>query len=280
MAFEYVASDRLDDLDLAVGRLAQTMEKIDEPFFSLMSLIRLAGRTEAAKQLVDAAMASVRKSGLLYWAVEEIIAWSLFTVYQECVEAGVTDQAMDAVYQACIDAGLKLSDQDRDNQRQFALHLAGKSGKTWTRQELRSGGQKKASQNMYLVLTDFMRWLCESQGFVPLVADELRCILFSTVSEMDGQPNDVLRGLRRSVFEPAVAKKFSFMSLDSFHGPAAVVAMRRFFDFLAENELVDARTCRDSVSVCDQLWAELQRVMKEDWRKCQFLERYWPEAAG
>ena len=130
MAFEYVASDRLDDLDRVIGRLAQAMKEVDDPFFSLMSLIRLAGRTEAAKQLIDAAMALLDESGLTGWAQEEIIAWAMFAPYQECVRVGATDEAIAAVCQYSIDAGLNVSEQARDNQRRFALHLAGKSGKT------------------------------------------------------------------------------------------------------------------------------------------------------
>ncbi len=274
MAFEYVATDRLDELDDAVGRLADEIQKIDEPFFSLMSLVRLAGRTEVADRLIDAATSIRGESGLMPWAVDELITWAMFTPYQTCVQAGATDEAIEAAYQCGLSVGVEDSQQTFKNQRQIMLHWAGKSGKTWTPQELRTDG-KKAGWRMYLLLVDYMRWLCESRGLAPIVADELRRILTEAVFHMEAKPKDLLGGLRRSVFEPVIARSFDFMSLNQVHAPATVIGMRCLYDFMAEIALVDERTQRAADSVCCELWNELQRVLDDQWRDYRFLERYW-----
>jgi len=277
MAFLYIAEERFEDLNRAVCRLADELREFDAPLFSLISLLRLAGRTEPAQRLIDVATARLGGSGLMYWAVDELIEWALFDRYQTCAQAGATDEAIDAVYQYSLTIGVTDSQRSRDNQRDFAVHLAGEADKTWTREELREGGEAGA-RKVYLLFVDFLRWLCTSRGLVPMVADELRRILIRLVNDMDCKPDALLRGLRRPDFEPVLARRLSFMSLDRAHAPAGVIAMLYFYDFLAEFRLVDEPTRESAKSLCRLLWKEIKRAMKDDWRKYQFLERYLPEA--
>jgi len=209
------------------------------------------------------------------YAIDELIEWAMFARYQACVEAGATDEAIDAVYRYSLAIGCDESEQVRRTQRDFVLRLAGK-GAPFQRDQFRKAN-RETGRRVYLLTADFQRWLGVSRGFDPVVADELRRILLRTIDGMECKPTALLSGLRRTDFEPAVARKLDFMSLDRAHAPAAVVAMRHFYDFLAESELVDAETARSAHSVCRDLWKELKRVMNDEWQKYRFLEKYLPQ---
>ncbi len=71
MVFEYLAQERLDDVDRVALALATNLQEIGEPFFSLLSTIRLAGRADAAQALINAAIGKMDDSSLMYWAVDE-----------------------------------------------------------------------------------------------------------------------------------------------------------------------------------------------------------------
>lgn len=274
LAFFYTAEKRWENLDRAILDYANGMNEVGEPFFSVMSLVRLAGRTRAAQRLIDAAMSPATQSGLMPWAIDELIEWAVFPRYQECVEAGATDADIDAVYRYTLEIGCDESEQVRQNQREFALRLAGKS-RPFQREQLRQDNQE-TNRRIYLLTADFLRWLGESRGFDPLVADELRRILVRTIGDMECKPTGLFRGLRRADFEPAVVRKLDFMSLDRLHAPAVVIAMQHFYDFLAESEFVDAETVRAAHTVCRDLWKELRRGLDKQWHHYRFLEQYLP----
>jgi hypothetical protein len=274
LAFFYTAEKRWEDLDRAILNYADGMNEVGEPFFSVMSLIRLAGRTRAAQRLIDAAMPLATEGGLMPWAIDELIEWAMFARYQECVEAGATDTAIDAVYRYSLDIGCDESEQIRQNQREFALRLASKS-RPFQREQFRKDNQE-TNRRIYLLTADFLRWLGESRGFDPLVADELRCILIRTIDDMECKPTGLFRGLRRADFEPAVARKLGFMSLDRLHAPAVIIAMQHFYDFLAESEFVDAETVHAAHAICHDLWQELRLGLEQQWHHYRFLEQYLP----
>ena len=274
MAFYYIAEERWQDLDRAVQQFADGISEVHEAFFSVVSLIRLAGRVKAAQYLVDAAFSLDTFGDLMPWAVNELIEWAMFARYQACLQSGATDEAIDSVYHYSLEIDSEDSQQARQTTRDFALRLAGKA-EAWNRDELLKGDRNIALR-IYLLGADFMRWLCLSRGFEPLVADELRRILMSTIDNMECTPAALFRGLRRNEFEPALARKLGLMSLDVAHAPAGIVAMRHFYDFLAESELVEPRRRDSAQSVCYVLWKELKRALQDDWRQYQFLEQYLP----
>ena len=83
--------------------------------------------------------------------------------------------------------------------------------------------------------------------------------------------------MKRTVFEPHLARKLDFLSLDRFHVPAGILAMYHFHDLLAETELVDERIRQPSQQVCLDLWKEIRNLFQEklrEWRLYQFLEQY------
>ena len=88
------------------------------------------------------------------------------------------------------------------------------------------------------------------------------------------QAHALLRGLKRADFEPALVQKLGFMSLVPFQAPAAILAMRHFYDFLFAHDLIDKRTCDTAHSVCYVLWRDLKKAMAKDWDNCRFLETY------
>ncbi len=276
MTFFYIAEERWEDLDNAIRQFANEMDKVGDGFFSTVSLLRLAGRQEAAQRLIDRAVPLLDNQDFLPWAVNRLIEGSLFARYQACVQAGATDEAIDEVYRYSLDIGCRESKETQKNQRDFALRLAGKTD-AWTRDELLKN-DPQTNRRVYLLTVDFMRWLCMSRGFEPVVADELRRILVSLINGMEGKPNALLQGLRRKDFEPAVAKKLDFMSLDTADAPAGIIAMQHFYDFLAETELVDAQQRETARKVLFVLWNDLKRVMKDEWWRYKFLEQYHPRA--
>jgi hypothetical protein len=120
MVQQYFAQGRSADIDRAAIRLADSLKKIDEPFFNLMYTLRLAGKRDVAQQLIDVAVKQLNNSGLTYWAVEEILEWALFSPYQQCVTAGVTDEALEALHVAALDLGIEDDEQSRANRRDMA----------------------------------------------------------------------------------------------------------------------------------------------------------------
>ncbi len=275
LVFHYIPEGRMADVNRAVDYLAEQMEEISEPIFSLISMIRLAGGVQAAQRLVDAAMALARGPRLLPWAVDELIEWALFGPVQACVSAGATDEAIEAFYQKSLELGVEDTKSARQTQRKHVAHIAGTSGKVWTRDELLAA-RKDAGREFHALLYDYMRWLCRQRGFHPIVADELRRVLADTINHMENKPTALLRGLRQRDFEPALTQKLGFLSLETFHAPAAVVAMRHFYDFLHAHDLVDQRTCDTAHSVCYILWKKLKTAMARNWDECRFLEAYLP----
>ena len=274
MAYFYVAEERWEDLDRVIVRFADEMTETSEAFYSLMSLVRLVGRAGPTQRLIDATISLKTFAELMSWAVNTLIEWALFTRFQACVQAGATDEAIDQLYRHSLEIGCEDSKRARKDQRDFVLHLAGKC-EPWTRDELIKD-DRHTGNRIYLLTADFMRWLCQSRNFEPLVADELRRILVSTIENLECHPTTIFRDLRRADLEPAVARKLAFMSLDTSHAPAGVIVFQHFYDFLAEHELIDPGTSKSAHSVCHALWKELKRTMKDEWRHYKFLEAYLP----
>ena len=94
---------------------------------------------------------------------------------------------------------------------------------------------------------------------------------------MKDEVTGFLHGLRRAVFEPHLARKLDFLSLDRFHAPAGILAMYHFYDFLAESHLVDEAIRQPSQLVCRDLWNDVKKLFQEklcEWRLYEFLEPY------
>ncbi len=283
MAFLYVAEQRWTDLERAVGQMAEEMKKVDEPFFSLVSYLRLANRPSEVQRLAEAAVRLEDSWDLMPWAVDDIFAWALFQPYQEFVQAGATDEAFDRFWQKCLNLGGKDSKEAREHHRKFGLHLAGLANKRYTRQELLTT-KKRAGIKVNWLLVDYEHWLCAARHVPPLVADEFRVLLAEILYAMNEDVTDFLRGLKRTVFEPRLARKLDFLSLDRFHVPAGIIAMYHFYDFLAETQLIDETIRRPSQLVCRDLWEEIKSLFQDklgDWDSCRFLEQYatWNAAA-
>ena len=279
MVSYYISEGRMEDVDRATKALASMVKNVSSPFFSLISLVRLAGRAEAAQRLMEAVTPLIDELDLMPWAIDELIELTLFEPVQACIRAGTTDEAIEKVFQMSIAFGAKDTIANREIQRNHIAHIAGTSEKIWSRDELLAA-DKNAGREIYVLLYDYMRWLCEKRDFQPIVADELRRILADTVNNLKCEPNALLRGLKRADFEPALVRKLDFMSLTPFHAPAAIVAMRHFYDFLHAHDLVDTQTRETAHTVCYVLWRTLKKVMAKEWDKCRFLEAYLPSAVS
>lgn len=276
LIFAYVTSEQTDKLDQLLESFARELRKIDEPFFGLFSLIRLFGRAEQAMITMRAAREAVSRSALFPDAAMEMREWEMFHFREECRQAGMTDEAMNAA----IDHSIRLYEDDdtednRSRHREVLGHFCGKPERPWTRQELLVAGQR-GSWRTHLLLFDFMRWLCDTRSVPPIVADELRMILQFVMYRMNAQAKDLLRHLHRNTFDSVLASQLHLLSLTKFQAPASVIAMKHFYEFLAESKWVDARTLRSAQSTCDTLWQLLGTSLENQWNDFKFLEQYWP----
>ena len=73
MVLYYVGEGRMEEIDRTAKALASQMESVSDSFFSIISMVRLAGRAEAAQALMDAVIPLVGESDLVPWAVDELI---------------------------------------------------------------------------------------------------------------------------------------------------------------------------------------------------------------
>lgn len=283
MAFVYVADQRGADLERAVGQLAAELKAVGEPFFSLISYLRLANRGAEVQRLLDAAVRLENSGDLMPWAVDEIYGWSLFQPYQDFVQAGATDAAFDRLWQQSLELGGRDTKEIRDHRRAFGLHLAGLAHKRWTQKELLST-KNRVGLKINLLLADYERWLSTARHVPWLVADEFRVILGDALDRMTDDLTAFLHGLERTVFEPHLVHKLNFLSLDRFHVPAGILAMYHFYDFLVEIQLVEDTLRQPSQQVCLDLWKEITNLFQKkpgQWRPYQFLEQYatWQDPA-
>jgi hypothetical protein len=276
MVFKYIAENRHAELDRVIRRLADEMKEVSEPVFSIISLLRLAGEEELAQLVVDAAVPLIKNADLMGWAINEMIEWAMFPAYQRCVAAGATEEAIAETHRFLLTLDAEDGDYTRRNVRDFAIHLAGKADAAWTRDDFQ-GGADKIGHKVYVLLVDFRRWLSQTRGVPAIASDEIRRRIIMCIDGMECPLNAFLDGLKRSEFEPFLARQLGFMSLNHVHAPATALGMLHFYDFLAEIGLVD-KTVRDrAADVCTALWKEMKRTMKEDWWSYAFLERYLPE---
>jgi hypothetical protein len=181
------------------------------------------------------------------------------------------------LHAAAREYGIEEGDDSQENRRTYALYLAGKSDKHWTKDEL-IRDKKKACWKIYLLGVDYQRWLCEERRFAPIVADELRHLVIDAANGINCPFRVLLTGLPHQAFDQYLAKSLGFMSLDRIHAPASVIAVKHYYDFLSELELVKPGVWHESQAVCDGLWKQLQRTISdEEWQSYRFLEQCWPQ---
>ena len=248
----------------------------------MVSFLRLANRGSELQRLADAAIRLQDSRDLMPQAGDDIFGWALFQPYREFVQAGGTDEAFDRLWQKCLDLGGRDTQAAREHHRKFGLHPAGRADKRWTRQELLSS-KKRIGSKISLLLTDYEHWFATARQVPWIVADEFRWIPGEALDGMKDDLTGFLHGLKPTVFEPHLARKLAFLSLDRFHVPAGILAMYHFYDFLTETQLVDETIRQASQQVCRDLWKEVKNFQQQpdDWRPCRFLEQYatWTGAA-
>ena len=276
MAIAYASDNRCEQLKRVMRHVASEMTSVDDAHFVLISILRLAGQEEAAQEIIDAAIPLIDVSGLMEWGVDQLIGWAMFEANQRCAAAGVTEEAIEESYEFLLGLGVEDSDQARRHQREHAIYWAGKADKQWSPDDFFLEDQRRVANHIYLLLVDFMRWLCESRGLPPIAADEFRNIMVDCIDSMKRPVKTFLTGLKQTHFEPFLVRKLDFLSLDRVHAPAAVIGMLHFYDFLAEGSLVDGPTHDSATRTCTILWKELKQVMRSEWGQHAFLERWLP----
>ena len=84
---------------------------------------------------------------------------------------------------------------------------------------------QRSGSKVNWLLVDYEHWLCTARQVPSIVADEFRLILGEALQGMEDDGTGFLQGLKRTVFEPHLARKLGFLSLDRFHAPAGILAM-------------------------------------------------------
>jgi hypothetical protein len=239
-------------------------------------MLRLGGQEQSAQVMIDAVIPLLDSSDLMPWGVDQLIAWAMFEANQRCAAAGASDEAIEESYQFLLRLGAEDSGVSRRHQRTIALHWAGKVERQWSREDFFVQDKDRVAGNLYFLLVDFMRWLCERRGLSPVASDEFRHILIQCIEFMKCPASALLTGLKRSKFEPFLASKLDFFCLDHGHAPAAVAGMLHLYDFLLERGLVDGPTRDSATRTLAILWKELKQAMGREWERHAFLQRWLP----
>jgi len=273
MLHEYLACDRKSDVDRAVAVLSSELPELSQPFFSLVSTLRLAGRAEAAQSLLDAAAKKLNESELQPWAVNDINRWEMFRYLHECVCSGGSKESYKALLQAAVTkrhGGMPRQDPDW---RTIIRHLSGQSEKTWNWHDF-SERQPNASENLCRLGFDFQYWLTTERDITPVAADEFRLLVMALIDDFQRPLQPCLTSVTRGDIEPFVASKLSYLSLAQIQAPATLVALKNFYDFLLEVDLITRANWIQAQTLCDRLLADVEHAFGMMWPICRFLDDY------
>jgi hypothetical protein len=274
----YLAAQRWQDIEALIDLWTARLEGIPDTLFAVLAWLRLGGQAAAAKKLVEAAMANIHNTELMYWAAHELIEVASFAPIQDCLAAGVTEEALAHTCRQMVAYGMDDTEAQRHGLKRRIDHLAGRTPPPDRQQLLRS--KTHLGDNIYLLIVDFCRWLQTRRDVAAIVGDQFRLIVINEIeriaSDSRRELDWFLHGLEYKSFEAGVVGYLRFLSLDRVRAPALIVAAYLFYDFLAEHQLVDTRVQQQSQAVCRQLWNKLRNSLGDSWRSYAFLERYWP----
>lgn len=270
MAYAYVNAGRERDIVRVLPCLLEEGHETDDPFFDLIDLIRLAGLREESRALTFAAIKQSKHAQLTPWAIDELIEFAVFFLYQEAIETGCTGKAM-----ADLRSQLARIQCDPTEERLSAM-LAHRSGIADQRIELEDllGRDEPAGFNLYLLLLDFGRWLTAEQDMSPLVADTMRHFVYVCLVEMREKSDRNPLVLHQQRLDKYLAQLLGFMSVMHLRAVATLIVMRHFWNFLAAVNVIEEGEHRRAKRICDDLWSQVHRALGDSAPDYAFLNRY------
>jgi hypothetical protein len=270
MAYAYVEAGRERDIARVLPCLLDEAHEPGEPLFDLIDLIRFAGLHEEARALVFAAIKQAEHGDLMSWAVDELIEFAVFSLYQEAIEAGRTAEAMAELRRQLAEIKCNPSEEN------LAAMLAHRSGTTDRRIELLDvlGRDEPAGFNLYLLSLDFGRWLTMEQRMSPLVADTMRHFVYVCLVEIRQESDRNTLVLQQQRLDKYLAQLLGFMSVMHLRGVATLIGMRHFWSFLAAMNVIDEAEHRRAKRICDDLWSQMHRALGDTAPDYAFLNQY------
>jgi len=271
MAYAYVKAGRERDIARVLPCLLDEAHETDDPLFDLIDLIRLAGLREESRALTFAAIKQSKHAQLTPWAIDELIEFAVFFLYQEAIETGCTGKAT-----ADLRSQLARIQCDPTEERLSAM-LAHRSGIADQRIELEDllGRDEPAGFNLYLLSLDFGRWLTMERRMSPLVADTMRHFVCVCLVEMRQESDRNPLVLRQQRLDKYLAQLLGFMSVMHLRAVATLVGMRHFWNFLAAMNVIDEGEHRRAKRICDDLWSQMHRALGDTAPDYAFLNRYF-----
>jgi len=270
------AQRRMEKIDELVLHYADCLKKIDEPFFAIMTITRLAGREQAARYLTQKSLPREVRIGLMPHAIDELDQWSMTDIYRDCLASGLSDEAIEQMQRRAEERGWSSSETAASYRREFLLRLAGKL-EPISREELMRE-EEKGCPRFSLMLVDFVHWMVEGRGIAPVVADELHTVLVDAVNSMELDVRTYLKGLDRNALEKALCHYVDFLSLARVHAPASLVALIHLYDFFSETGLTAGRTRDEAHATCIEFWRQLKTCFGAIWPRYSWVGDYLPDS--
>lgn len=273
-ASHYMDCGRMEKVDEVVIEDAAMMTSTGDALFGTISMVRLAGRTQAAEALAAAAYRCLKPRELIPWAQNGIIHWKIDTHLRACAAAGATPQAVARMEAELTESGVVNDDEIVQLRREIVTRLARNDPVNWQKNQL-TGGTNKASRNRYLLSYDFAGWLVSERSIPAITADELRSLLLDSLRRDHLTMKDYLEGLPQEKVDRHLASHLGFLGLDTFQAPAPLIAMKHFVDFLHEIGLVTESSRMKSERVISSLRSQLEEIPPEELDSFRFLDPLW-----
>ncbi len=273
----YLTIDDAERIDRVVAQDAGEMTETGEAFYGTVSMLRLADLEPAADALAAAGFRCMDEKELMPWAVDEIFHFALFKHVRECIRSDATDEAIRVMEHELRKLDANMDKEVVDIRREIVLCSAGQQAKDWQRDQL-LGTSRKAIRNRYLLGYEFVGWLATQRSISFSAADELRGLVFNTLSRDKLQMQDYLDGVPQRKLDEHLASLLGFMAFDRFKAPATLIAIDHFANFLAERELIDSKSFQRTLSTAASLDQQLRRALNDEWHSFQFLDRLRPVA--
>jgi hypothetical protein len=270
MSYAYVKAGRECDIARVVPCLVDEAHEPDEPVFDLIDLLRLTGMYEESRALTFATLKKTEGGGFMPWAVNELIEFAVFFLYQEAVEAECTKEAVATLRRRMAEINC---DPSEDNLAAMLEHRAGTVERPIELTDL-LGRDDRAGFNLYLLSLDFGRWLMLERELPPVVADTLRYFSYVCLGEMNGKSDRNPLILHQKRFDKYLAGLLGFMSVMHLRGVATLIAMGHFVDFIASEKLIDDGQQRRMKRICEGLGQQVQRALGDAASDFDFLNRY------
>lgn len=270
MAYAYLRTGRDLDISRLLPCLLDDTYEPNEAAFDLVDFLRLAGLHEESRSLTFAMIKQTGRGGYMAWAVEELIEFAVFFLYNEAIEAGRTPESLSELRRQ-----LAQIDCDPTEEALTAMldHRAGTVNRRLEREDV-LGRDEPAGFNLYLLSLDFGRWLTTERRMPPLVADTMRCFVYWCLSEMQERSDRNPLTLHQQRLDRYLAGLLGFLSLLRLRGIATLIGMRHFFDFLLAAGFIDQGQHRRARWICDDLWGQVQGVVEDDAADFAFLNPY------